>query len=76
MLGSSGGIKFVILVEDSETRGPSLITLTMEYLFVLQIWCCELNVGSQWRGREEMLLLIFIIWGCFDRQRVRVDGAR
>ena len=31
-----GGIKFVILVEDSDTGGPSSITLRMEYLFALK----------------------------------------
>ena len=32
VLGSNGGIKSVMLVEDSHTVGPSLITVMMEYL--------------------------------------------
>ena len=36
VLGSSGGIKFVILVEDSDTRGPSSITVRKEHLFAFQ----------------------------------------
>ena len=75
-----GGIKFVILVEDSDTGGPSSITLRMEYLFALKFWCCELSLGNQWRGRggeggQEALLLIFVIWRCFDRRWMRVGGA-
>ena len=47
VLGSSGGIKFVILVEDSETGDPRLITVRMKYLFALQFSCCELSVGNK-----------------------------
>ena len=36
VLRSSGGTKFVILVEDSDNGGSSSITLTMEYLFALK----------------------------------------
>ena len=36
MLRSIGGIKFVILFQDSDTGGSSSITIRMEYLFVLQ----------------------------------------
>ena len=32
MLGTSGGIKFEILVEDSNTAGPRLITVRLGYL--------------------------------------------
>ena len=32
VLGTSGGTKFVILVEESDTGGPSLITVRLEYL--------------------------------------------
>ena len=36
VLGNSGGIIFVILAGDSNTGGPSLITVGMEYLFAFQ----------------------------------------
>ena len=36
VLGRRGGIKLVIVVEDSNTVGPSSITIMMEYLFALQ----------------------------------------
>ena len=35
-VGKQWGIKFVILVEDSETGGPNLITVKIEHLFALQ----------------------------------------
>ena len=35
-VGNSGGIRFVILVEDFNTGGPSSITVRKEYLFALQ----------------------------------------
>ena len=49
MLESSGGIRFVILVEDSGTGAPSLITVRMEYLLynseVVNLMC-ESNEGE------------------------------
>ena len=36
VMGSSGDLKFVILVEDFGTGGPSSITVRKEYLFVFQ----------------------------------------
>ena len=73
MLGTSGGIKFVILVEDSDTGGPSLIIVRLEYLL-----CNSDVVNLVWesnKGRQEALFLIFVIWGCFDRRCVRDGGA-
>ena len=42
----SGHLNFVILVEDSDTGGPSSITVRMEYRFVFQFSYCELCVGN------------------------------
>ena len=63
MLESSGGIRFVILVEDSDTGAPSLITVRMEYLLynseVVNLVCESnegeagtiiVNVGCWWTG--------------------------
>ena len=36
VLGNSGGIKFVLLVEDPDTGDSSSITAGVEYLFALQ----------------------------------------
>ena len=44
---SIGGIKFVILVENFDTGGPSLITVRKEYLFAFQFLCWEVSVGNQ-----------------------------
>ena len=32
VLETSGGIKLVILIEDSDTSGPSIMTVRLEYL--------------------------------------------
>ena len=37
--------------EDSDTGGPSSITVRMEYLRAFQYWYCELCVENQW-GRK------------------------
>ena len=47
VLGTSGGIKFVILVEDSDTSGPSLITVRLEYLL-----CNSDVVNLMWESNE------------------------
>ena len=72
VLGNRGGIIFVILAGDFNTGGPSLITVGMEYLFAFQFWCCERSVGNQWGGGQVALLLVFVIWGCFNCHWVRV----
>ena len=38
VLGGSGGIKFVILVEDFDTDSPSSISVRKKYLFAFQFW--------------------------------------
>ena len=47
MLGTNGGIKFVILVEDSDTGGPSLITVRLKYLL-----CNSDVVNLVWESNE------------------------
>ena len=47
---SSGAWNFVVLVEDSDIRGPSSITIRMEYVFDFQTWCCEPCVKNPWGG--------------------------
>ena len=64
MLGSSGAIKFVILVEDFDTGGTSSITVRKKYLLGFQyvgklVW--ETNEAD---GKSITLFVLFIIW-CF-----------
>ena len=47
VFGRSSDLNFVILVEDSDTGGPSSITIRMECLFVFQFSYCELCVGNR-----------------------------
>ena len=47
MFRSSCDLNFVILVEDSDTGGPSSMTVRMEYLFVSRFSYCELCVENQ-----------------------------
>ena len=63
------------LVEDSDTGSSSSVIVRKEYLFALQFWCCELSGVKSMKKRQEALLLIFVIWGCFDRRWVRVREA-
>ena len=44
------GIKFEILVEDSDTGSPSSITVRIECLFACQFWNCELCMKNQLKG--------------------------
>ena len=46
----SGSIKFWDQVEESNTGGPSTITVRMEYLLAFQYWYCELCMKNRWRG--------------------------
>ena len=59
VLGTSGGTKFVILVEGSGTGGPSLITVRMEYLL------CNSNVVNLvWEsneGKAESIIINFYL---------------
>ena len=47
----SGGINCWDPVQDSDTGGPSSITVRMEYLFAFQYWYWELCVENRW-GRN------------------------
>ena len=44
---SSGGLYFMILVEDCDTGGPSSMTVRMEYLFGFQFSYCEIYVENR-----------------------------
>ena len=46
---------FVILNEDSDTGGPSLVAVRIEYLFAYQFWYWELWVGNLWGGESNKL---------------------
>ena len=79
VLGRYGGLKFVILMKDFNTGSPSSITVRKEYLFCFSI----LILGTQCRkqpirGEQETLFCCSLfIWGCFDRQWLRVGwGSR
>ena len=50
MFRSSSVSNFVVLVENSDTGGPSSTTVRIEYLFAFQIWCCKLCVENRWVG--------------------------
>ena len=53
MFRSSSVSSFVVLVENSDTGGPSSTTVRIEYLFAFQIWYCKLCVEDQWvEGRK------------------------
>ena len=58
----SGGIKFSLLVEDSDTGGPSSITVLIEYLYLL---FNSDTVSFVWkadeREAESIVLLIFVL---------------
>ena len=63
---------FEILVEDSDTGGPSSITVRMEYLFCfwnsdIVNFVCKIDE----REEESIVLLIFVLWQCLNRQWVR-----
>ena len=60
------------LVEDSDTEGPSSISIRMEYLCAFQYWYCELCLQNRWvRG---IVLLIFVLWWCLNFRCMR-DGV-
>ena len=72
MLGSSGAIKFVILVEDFGTGGTSSITVRKKYLLGFQyvgklVW--ETNEAD---GKSITLFVLFIIWCFFHCRWMRV----
>ena len=53
-----GTWNFVIVAEDSDTGGPSVVGAMMEYLFVYQCWYWELWVENLWGGKGSIILLI------------------
>ena len=55
VLGTSGVIKFVNLVEDSDTDSPSLITVRLEYLL-----CNSHVVNLVWESSEEEVASIIV----------------
>ena len=76
MIRISGDINFEILVEDSDTGGPSLITVRIECLFAFQFWYCELCVKNQWGGWAESIILLVFIWcGYFSYRWLRGGGV-
>ena len=55
--------QFDILVGDSDTGGPSSITVRIECLFPFQFWYCEFCAKNQWgRGRKH-----YFFNYCFER---------
>ena len=82
MFRSRIDLNFVILVEYSDTDGPSLMTVWMEYLFVFQFSYCELYVGSRWEKSTKHYFVDFcslgvralIVSGWGLRQKVSVGA--
>ena len=73
VLGTSGDIKFEILVEDSNTAGPRLITVRLGYLV-----CNSDVVNLVWESNEweaGIIIVNFCYLGSFDRLWVRVYGV-
>ena len=64
----------ISLVEDFNTGGPSSFAVRMEYLFAFQFCYCECCVESRWEreggGAESIILLIFVLWHCFNHRWV------
>ena len=56
---SVGAENFEILVEDSDTGSPSSITVSMNYLFAFQFWCCELYMKDWWEGERKHYFVNF-----------------
>ena len=66
MYRSSRAWNFVILVKDSGTRGPSLVVVRMEYLFVYHFWYWELWVESLWGGERKHYFVNFFCGHAFN----------
>ena len=65
----SGGINCWDPVEDSDTGGPSSITVRMEYLRAFQYWYCELCLENRW-GRKHCFVNFFL-WRCLNLRWMR-----
>ena len=60
------GIKFWDLSRGLRHWQPSSINVRMEFLFAFQFWYCDLCVKKRWVVAESIILLIFVLWGCFN----------
>ena len=56
---SMGGIKRWDPAEGSNTDGPSSVTVRIEWLFALQLLCCEICVENQWGGGRKHCFINF-----------------
>ena len=61
-----GAWKSVILLENSDTGGPSLVVVSMEYLFSYQFWYGELWIENLWGGERKRYFVNFPCGGVFD----------
>ena len=57
------GIKFWDTVENSDTGGPSSITVNMEYLLAFQYWYCELCVQNRWEWGRKHCFVFCVFFG-------------
>ena len=70
-----GAWKFVILLENSDTGGPSLVVVSMEYLFSYQFWYGELWIENLWGGERKRYFVNFSLRRCFWCRWVRVGAV-
>ena len=73
MFRISGSINFQILVEDSGTGDPCLITVRMECLFGFQFWYCELCVKNWWGESRKHYFVNFCFVKVFNCRWTRDD---
>ena len=52
-------MRFEILVEESNTCGPSSIAIRMKYLFAFQFWYCERFAENRWGGDRKHCFVNF-----------------
>lgn len=70
-----GDVKFwEMLVEDSDTGGPSSIMVRMEYLLDFQFWLCYVCAKNRWGEAEIISSLIFCSMGCFSYRWIKGGG--
>ena len=65
----------MILVEDSDTRGPSLVTVRVEFLFANQFWYWQLCVKNLGRGERKHYFVNFFLRVYFQCWWVRVGRS-